>query len=455
MNRVLLFSVFWLFFPTIPAYAVVSDTVPNEASEVDKTPIEGSVNHISYFLLQISRAQGINVSVDYTTRAATALAGQDFVATSGTATIRAGDTKTVIGVEIIADTLSEENEYFNLAISNPKGLNFPQGITEISSQKTIVDDDQINRRTQLQQAMTWMYQIQGLDETNAVATLAETNYPLLVLEPGHNFSDFAYDTQAMLQSLRTTPSGKKRVILAYIDIGQAEDYRNYWQAHWSAPTATSRGQPDFLVSIDPDGWSGNYPVAYWDQRWKAIWLGDNGIIAQLTRLGFDGVYLDWVEAYDDEHILLAAAEEGVDAKEEMLQFIEDIGSTGRALVSDFLVVAQNAPYLIDSDPIRYAAAIDALAVEDTWWHGNGDAQWDDPDAGDLHERHFDEYSTESRLVQYKKYIDRSIPVFSVDYCISQSNADQVYTDARLNGMRPLVTRVSLSRLTETPPENSP
>lgn len=312
-----------------------------------------------------------------------------------------------------------------------------------------------NKTARLAAAQTWMYQIQNLDQDGAVDALAASDYPLLILEPGHNFSQWPYDTASITTALDRTPDGQPRLLLAYIDIGQAEDYRDYWGEDWVAPTAIQRGSPDFLVTIDPDGWSGNYPVAFWRQAWKTIWLGSQGIIATLARYGFDGVYLDWVEAYDDDAVIDAAEQDGVDPAFEMIEFIEEIGSAGRAVDPEFLVIPQNAPYLIDSAPSRYAAAIDALAVEDTWYHGDGDADWDDPRAGDLHERHEDDWSTANRLAQYQMYLSRDLPVFSVDYCISTANAAHVYSQARAAGLRPLVTRVSLSRMTVTPPDAFP
>ncbi len=136
---------------------------------------------------------------------------------------------------------------------------------------------------------------------------------------------------------------------------------------------------------------------------------------------------------------------------EMIRFIEEIGAAGKTFTSDFLVIPQNAPYLIDASPERYVKAIDALAVEDTWFHGAGDAEWDSAEAGDLHRRHNGRWSTENRLVQYKKYLANGLPVFSVDYCVNRENAALVYREAKKAGLRPLVTRVSLSRITETPP----
>ncbi len=298
---------------------------------------------------------------------------------------------------------------------------------------------------------TWMYQIQGLDDAAALTTLAATEYPMLVIEPGHNFTTDVYNTTEIIDALRRTPSGAQRRLLAYIDIGQAEDYRTYWQSDWVAPTTTTGGTPDWLVTIDPDGWSGNYPVAYWRQEWKDLWLGSNGLIAEMARFGFDGVYLDWVEAYDDTAVRALASEEQIDPDEAMIEFIEQIKAAGSAVSPGFLVVAQNAPFLIDADPERYVATIDALAVEDTWFAGAGDAQWTDANAGDQANVFEDEYSVENRLEQYQLFLDRGVPVFTVDYCISEINASQVYTDSRNSGLIPLVTRVSLSRVTETPP----
>lgn len=307
---------------------------------------------------------------------------------------------------------------------------------------------------------TFMYQLQELFERESIDRLDATEYDMLVVEPGFNFSEFPYETEYMVTQLKIKPNGDERILLAYIDIGQAEDYRDYWLANqtlstdnWQAPTEVSAGNPDFIVSTDPDGWEGNFPVAYWDPGWRELWVGDGGIIERLADYGFDGIYLDWVEAYDDDDIIARAADDGVDPDIAMMEFIQEMKTKGQAIKSDFLVVAQNAPYLLDSDPEEYASIIDALATEDTWFFGEGDVPWGDANAGDLTggDRHADDYSTANRIIQNKKYLDLDIPVFTVDYCISEDNADQVYRDSRDNGFIPLVTRVSLSEITETPP----
>ena len=137
--------------------------------------------------------------------------------------------------------------------------------------------------TRLDAVKTWMYQLQELYEPEAWAVLAQTDYDMLVVEPGQNFAEWPYDTPAMVQALRHKPDGTRRVVLAYVDIGQAEDYRDYWAEDWEAPEEDARGEPDFLVSIDPDGWSGNYPVAYWQAGWQALWE-ESGLRDRVVRL---------------------------------------------------------------------------------------------------------------------------------------------------------------------------
>ncbi|MBF0266368.1 MAG: trypsin-like serine protease [Gammaproteobacteria bacterium] len=119
-----------------------TDTKPTKQSEVVTSPKEGDSNHTNYFLLQLSKALTIDISVDYQTQDGTAKAAdEDYIATSGTAIIKAGETYTTIGIEIIGDSKIETDETFLLKLTNPKGVSFPAGVSEIIKTRTIINDD--------------------------------------------------------------------------------------------------------------------------------------------------------------------------------------------------------------------------------------------------------------------------------------------------------------------------
>ena len=99
-------------------------------------------------------------------------------------------------------------------------------------------------------------------------------------------------TAADLDRLRNKPQGGTRKLICYMSIGQAENYRMYWQQYWYA------NQPSFILGEDQN-WVDNYYVRYWDKQWQEIICGpDNSYLNQIVNAGFDGVYLDLVNAYE-------------------------------------------------------------------------------------------------------------------------------------------------------------
>ncbi|MBQ5572035.1 MAG: endo alpha-1,4 polygalactosaminidase, partial [Bacteroidales bacterium] len=80
----------------------------------------------------------------------------------------------------------------------------------------------------------------------------------------------------------------KRMVIAYMSIGEAEDYRYYWQAEWK------RGNPSWLDKENPK-WKGNYKVKYWKSEWQEIIFD---YLSRITNAGFDGVYLDIIDAFE-------------------------------------------------------------------------------------------------------------------------------------------------------------
>jgi cysteinyl-tRNA synthetase len=306
----------------------------------------------------------------------------------------------------------------------------------------------IPRAELLAAVRSWGYQIQALNDDGAIDALAASEYQMLVLEPTNTVvGDEGFDSAAMVEAVKRQPNGRRRLVIAYIDIGQAEDYRYYWQPDWQAPTADEAGDPDFLVTVDPDGWSGNYPVAYWDPRWEQIAVtGPDSLLNRAIGDGFDGIYMDWVEAYDDEQVKARATGDGIDNEASMVAFVDLIGQTARAQDPQFLVIAQNGPDLVTDHP-EYVNVIDAIAQEDVHFSGDADTDWDDPASGDT--RTPDGNDDWERGWIYSRldvYLGAGLPVFTCDYCLIPANAEQARTLSTQRGYVPLVTRTPLDRL---------
>ncbi len=77
------------------------------------------------------------VTVDWSTADGTAVAGEDYVAASGTVTFAPGETTATLQVEVIADTVPEDEEAFSVLLSNATGGVLTSSETII----TIADED--------------------------------------------------------------------------------------------------------------------------------------------------------------------------------------------------------------------------------------------------------------------------------------------------------------------------
>jgi cysteinyl-tRNA synthetase len=316
----------------------------------------------------------------------------------------------------------------------------------------------------LEDVVRWAYQLQSISEPGAVDALVASRYDLLVLEPTRtdwSSADRHFDAQGMVAQLKdsmASDGAHRKLILAYLDIGEAEDWRWYWDwsQDWNCRGDPPADWPDYILACDPDGWGGNYPVAYWDPAWRDIVIyGEHtgshpdrdyrSAIDEAIRDGFDGIYLDWVEGYEDEDVIAAAQAAGVDPAVEMIAFIDEMRDYATARNPDFLIIQQNAAALLDGHP-ELLGIIDALAQEAVWYDGDATDDWDDPDGYDWEH---DADLTAYYLEYLAGYLAAGLPVFNCEYALA--HAETAYANSYAAGFVPYVTRRSLSRLTTTPP----
>jgi len=270
------------------------------------------------------------------------------------------------------------------------------------------------------------------------------------------------DTAGMLTRLKNTlasDGSHRKLVIAYLNIGQAEDWRWYWtwSTGWDCHSPRPAGWPTYILTCDPDGWSGDYPVAYWDPRWKDLVLygqntpaqGDRNYASLLDELildGFDGVYLDWVEAFENEAVIAAARQAGLDPADAMLAFLQELRTYAHSRQPGFLVIQQNAGALADGRPALFQA-IDAIAQEEIWYAGEATDRWDDP-AG--YDAPVDPELSAEYIAWLDQYRAAGLPVFDCEYALEYAPA--AYAGAAAHGYIAYATRRSLSRLTTTPPE---
>jgi len=270
----------------------------------------------------------------------------------------------------------------------------------------------------------FLYQLQGLD----LAAIGHTAYDLVVMDYASDGGEAGEFTAAQIAALKHSPGGEK-IVLAYMSIGEAEDYRFYWQDGW-AP-----GNPPWLDVENPD-WPGNYKVHYWDPAWQAIVFR---YTERLLEAGFDGAYLDIVDAYE------YYAEQGwTTAAQEMADLVAAIRAYARARDPDFYVFPQNAAALaveVAGEYTRepgYLDDVDGIGQEDVYYGYDGDDVMTPPAVTAELEEVLDLFKNTGKLV------------LTVDYATTPAHVDDAYAKSQARGYVPFITVRGLDQLTIHP-----
>lgn len=214
------------------------------------------------------------------------------------------------------------------------------------------DQPRTPARALLASATTWAYQLQNVE----ARPLARTTFDVLVLDAGSGDGRWGLSASEIAR-LKKRPDGGRRLVLAYMNIGEAEDYRYYWKPAWK------KTPPDWMGSANCR-WKGDHRVQHWSREWQAILFGSpQSYLGRLMRLGYDGVYLDRVDIFN--HWQAARPQ----AMAEMVGLVAALSAWSKARNADFLVVPQNGEVLL-TDP-RYLASIDGLGKEDMLFGDRG------------------------------------------------------------------------------------
>ena len=314
---------------------------------------------------------------------------------------------------------------------------------------------------------SWGYQLQKPDAEE----IARSPYDLVVIDYSKTGEDEEAFSADDIQRMQVKPDGSRRIVLAYLSVGEAESYRYYWNHDWAEPlrviaegeiaedtdeakekrsaaakdakatTPARRAYPGVKLRTlhvprlsapvwlgrENDTWVGNFLVRYWEKSWQDIIFGSKtAYLDRIMAAGFDGVFLDRVDAFT------GVADERATGKAEMVQFVTSLSTYARKLKSDFVIMPQNGEDLL-TDP-SYLGAVDAIAKEDLLYGHPNEGQANPPPGITM------------SLDRLAIATAAGKPVFVVEYLLVRDTAEKIRAELAGKRMIPYFGVRSLDRL---------
>jgi cysteinyl-tRNA synthetase len=146
--------------------------------------------------------------------------------------------------------------------------------------------------TRMRQVRNYLY-LMNLEDfdtpDDVVKAVSQTNYDLVVLDL--YFDKLQPFSRKQIAAMKHKADGGKRLVMCYLNIGAAENWRYYWKNDWKP------GHPDFLRR-PYQGYKDETWVAFWSPEWQQLlYQGKDSYLSRILEAGFDGTYLDNTEAY--------------------------------------------------------------------------------------------------------------------------------------------------------------
>ncbi len=184
-------------------------------------------------------------------------------------------------------------------------------------------------------------------------------------------------------------------------------------------------------------------MRYWDPEWERIVFGiaegeNKSYLDRIVDAGFDGVYLDIVDAYEywsyDRDVRSPK-----EAAEDMIALVIALSeyARNRRGKPDFLIFPQNGSGIItevdDGEAQAYFEAISGIGAEDTFYYGDRDE--DNP----LNRQ-------QEAIANLDRFRKAGKVVLSIDYVLGPERTGDFYTRARARGYIPYSSVRDLNRL---------
>lgn len=155
----------------------------------------------------------------------------------------------------------------------------------------LVPNENTDDVQKLSDAKNYLYLINPADirtKRAYIKAIADTNFDMVTIDLFFNVVPL---TAKDVEQLKTKANGGKRLIIAYVNIGAAENWRYYWNQNWKLNNPT-------WLKKKYAGYDDEIYVQFWHDDWKKIIYGNpESYLKRIIDAGFDGAFLDNVEAY--------------------------------------------------------------------------------------------------------------------------------------------------------------
>ena len=208
------------------------------------------------------------------------------------------------------------------------------------------------------------------------------------------------------------------ILIAYVSLGQAENYRAYWPKVEKEP---------WIIKKDPH-WSGSYWVDVRNPRWRALILYE--VIPQIIAQGFDGLFMDTLDTASDLEEI--SPTEYFGSAKAMAEFVKEIHETYPKL----LLISNNA-YEILPQIAPYLNGFLVEGINSILDLNKGGITFVDPER------------RENRIqILHKLMREYKLPVFTLDYVgqNDRASAERCFIESRKLGFKPYVSEADRDRI---------
>ncbi len=290
-----------------------------------------------------------------------------------------------------------KNKVFSfLFIVSIAGLLGCQGVDSLSS-----------HRAKLRQVDSWAILLDYEPQRENLTTRAGA-YDLVILDPDNH------------PPLKELPDSTLKI--AYLSVGEAENYRAYWSQMWNAP---------WVLEENPH-WKGNFLVDVRHPQWRRLIL--EKVIPGILDQGFDGVMLDTIDTAESLEDLDPERYAGMG--QAMAELIQEI----QTRFPQLMLISNNGFMILE----RIAASLSALLAEDLYGMVNFETGGYNDVAEPVRAEKVRVLTAMSRRYQ--------LPVFIIDY-VDAANREKAATYQKAVhalGFKSYIAEKNLDRFYEQP-----